>query len=109
MSVQFEIRLTPTEGALLRTLGLIQRRGFSVDEMALRNEHGGQLLSLSLESDGRCPNVLARQIARLHDVETVERLETESWQSTMADCVAALDNLLPVREQRAEAAIEMGR
>ncbi|MDT8408975.1 MAG: ACT domain-containing protein [Wenzhouxiangellaceae bacterium] len=109
MSVQFEIRLTLTEGALLRTIGLIQRRGFSVHEMALRHEPGRQLLSLSLESEGRCPNILARQINRLHDVERVERLESESWQTTMADCVRALGKLLPVQEQRSGVAIEMGR
>jgi len=109
MSVQFAIRLTLTEGAVLRTLGLIHRRGFSVVEMALRSEQGRQMLSLSVDSAGRCPDILARQISRLHDVERVERLDRDSWDTTMADCVRALGNLLPVRDQPAGLATEMGR
>lgn len=95
MSSHFEIRLAPSEGALLRTLGLIQRRGFRVGELALRSETGGQVLNLSVDGPGRSPEVLARQIARLHDVEHVERIEADAWQTTVVDCVRALAGLLP--------------
>jgi acetolactate synthase II small subunit len=107
MSVHFEIRLAHNEGALLRTLGLIQRRGFNVGELALRSEKTAQLLSLSLDGQGRCPDVLARQIARLHDVETVERVEAEAWQTTVVDCVRALTGLLPGAETYRPATTEM--
>lgn len=109
MSVHFQIRLRHNEGALLRTLGLIQRRGFNVGDLALRHEKCGQLLSLSLDGQGRCPDVLVRQIARLHDVDRVERVEGEAWQATVVDCVRALASLLPGHEQRAGVAVELGR
>ncbi len=95
MSVHFEIRLKPAEGALLRTLGLIQRRGFAVTELALREAGEGQLLRLALDGRGRCPAVLARQVERLHDVASVERVEHEPWQATVADCARALASLVP--------------
>jgi acetolactate synthase II small subunit len=95
MSTHFEIQLKSSEGALLRTLGLIQRRGFAIGDMALRANGKGQLLHLAVSAKDRCPDVLARQIARLHDVVTIERLEHEPWQATVADCARALANLVP--------------
>ncbi len=95
MSNHFEIRLKSSEGALLRTLGLIQRRGFAIAEMALRADGEGQLLRLAVSGQGRCPEILARQVARLHDVITIERIEHEPWQATVADCARALANLVP--------------
>jgi acetolactate synthase II small subunit len=95
MSVHFEIRLKPAEGALLRTLGLIQRRGFAITELALREAGEGQLLRLAVNGNGRCPAVLARQVERLHDVASIERVEHEPWQATVADCARALASLVP--------------
>lgn len=75
MTTRLEIRLSPNEGALIRTLGLIQRRGFSVESMDLRAAGSGQRLRLKLADSPRCPGVLARQLERLHDVEHVRRLD----------------------------------
>ena len=107
MSVHFEIRLKSSEGALLRTLGLIQRRGFAVTELALREAGDAQLLRVAVNGQGRCPAVLARQVDRLHDVASVERVEHEPWQATVADCARALASLVPAgvieRQMTAEA------
>lgn len=103
MTAHFEIHLKAAEGALLRTLGLVQRRGFQVAEMALR----GQVLTLSVDGQGRCPDLLARQIQRLHDVAQIERVEHQPWQATVADCVRALANLVPTANPRPVA--EMSR
>ncbi len=109
MSVHFEIQLTACEGALLRTLGLIQRRGFRVEELALKPDGDWQTLKLAVDGNGRCPAVLARQIARLHDVRQVQRREGEAWHSTVTDCVRALANLMPGRDPLGRPALEMGR
>ena len=107
MSTHFEIQLKSSEGALLRTLGLIQRRGFVIGDMALRANGQGQLLHLAVSANDRCPDVLARQIARLHDVVTIERLQHEPWQATVADCARALANLVPASNLLHPAASEM--
>ncbi len=79
MTAHIEVHLKPAEGALLRTLGLIQRRGFSVTEMRLESVEFGQRLHCSVVGDGRCVDLLTRQIGRLHDVERVERAAAEPW------------------------------
>ena len=107
MNAHFEIHLKAAEGALLRTLGLVQRRGFQVAEMALRGHDDGQVLTLSVEGQGRCPELLARQIQRLHDVARIERVDHQPWQATVADCVRALANLVPTSKPLVAAASEM--
>lgn len=71
MTSRFEIRLQHSEGAVLRTLGLIQRRGFTIREIALEPGSGHQRLRLVLADSTRDPAVLRRQIERLHDVISV--------------------------------------
>lgn len=71
MTSRFEIRLQHAEGAVLRTLGLIQRRGFTIREIALEPGSGHQRLRLVLADSSRDPAVLRRQIERLHDVISV--------------------------------------
>jgi acetolactate synthase II small subunit len=107
MTAHFEIHLKAAEGALLRTLGLVQRRGFRVTEMALRGDGDGQILTLSVDGQGRCPDLLGRQIQRLHDVASIERIEHEPWQATVADCVRALANLVPSGDPWRAASSEM--
>lgn len=71
MTARFEIRLHQAEGAVLRTLGLIQRRGFTIREIRLEPGPGHQRLRLALADSTRDPAVLRRQIERLHDVISV--------------------------------------
>jgi len=109
MTTQFEIRLSTTEGALLRTLGLIQRRGFGIDSLSLHASAGGQLLKIAVDGHQRCPQVLARQIGKLHDVQAIAEVPADAWQHTVADCMQALASLLPAQPARADVAVGMGR
>lgn len=71
MTTRFEITLSPAEGALIRTLGLIQRRGFTVTRMDMNSSEQEVRVKLELAESNRCPQVLRRQIERLHDVRNV--------------------------------------
>jgi len=74
MTTRFEITLDTAEGALIRTLGLIQRRGFNVSRMDMNTTDRTHQLKLELAPCSRCPEVLKRQIERLHDVQQVRTL-----------------------------------
>jgi acetolactate synthase regulatory subunit len=62
------IDLTRSEGALVRILGLIERRGFEVLDMHLMDEPSGRQLILRIDGGGRKAEVLQRQLLRLQDV-----------------------------------------
>ncbi len=94
MTTHLEIQLTCAEGALLRTLGLVQRRGFRVSEAALHSFEGHQLLRLAVDGHGRCPDLLVRQIDRLHDVSRVAQIDLQPWQPPAPDPVSALSSLV---------------
>lgn len=66
------VRLRRTEGALLRLLGLVQRRGFEIVDIATEQaEAGVWRVRLDLESP-RDTGPLARQIEKLYDVVAVD-------------------------------------
>ncbi len=66
------VRLRRTEGALLRLLGLVQRRGFEIADIATTAaEAGVWRVRLELMS-ARDPGPLARQIEKLYDVVAVD-------------------------------------
>ena len=73
MSVRLEIHFTPGEGALLRMLGLVERRGFRVRGIAMTEVADRGSLAVDLEplDSGRHVEVMARQLARLVDVQSV--------------------------------------
>jgi acetolactate synthase regulatory subunit len=66
--------LASGEGALLRALGLVGRRGFALRRVSAR-AHADGTMEVELEGDdhGRDPDVLVRQLARLVDVVSVTR------------------------------------
>ncbi len=67
-----QLQLRAVEGAVVRVLGLVERRGFRL--LACEAEEvrdGGQPLSLRVRSE-RSPELLKRQLERLHDVLQVE-------------------------------------
>ncbi|MDT8439345.1 MAG: ACT domain-containing protein [Wenzhouxiangellaceae bacterium] len=74
MTTRFEITLDTAEGAMIRTLGLIQRRGFTVSRMDMKSTPQNVQLRLEVADCERCPEVLQRQIERLHDVQHVRQL-----------------------------------
>ena len=71
MRHQMTIELDASEGALLRTLGQVERRGFSLRSCTLREQaSSGYMLEIAVESN-RPVAVLKRQLERLHDVRMV--------------------------------------
>jgi acetolactate synthase II small subunit len=67
------IDLTPAEGAVVRVLGLVERRGFVVRGLAMNEDERGASLVIDLEprDPGRRTEVVARQLGRLVDVNHV--------------------------------------
>ncbi|MEN1727543.1 MAG: ACT domain-containing protein [Pseudomonadota bacterium] len=109
MSSHFEIRFDHSEGALLRCLGLIQRRGYGVTEMAMRADPDGPVLTAAIEANGRSVETLARQIERLHDVRRVRNHADALPQHSLADAMRAFSRFLPILSRRLQPATEMGR
>jgi acetolactate synthase regulatory subunit len=74
-----ELRLTRAEGAIVRTLGLIERRGYTVHAIATRSDASSESLILRLElvSADRHFDVLIRQILRLIDVRGALLVESQ--------------------------------
>ena len=73
MTSYLVIDYAAAEGAVLRMLGLVGRRGFRVRGIAMSEEGETGSLKLDLESDGadRSLDVLALQLGRLHEVRSV--------------------------------------
>jgi acetolactate synthase-1/3 small subunit/acetolactate synthase II small subunit len=67
------INFTPAEGAVLRMLGLIERRGYLVRGISMREEAQGASLMVDVQprDSGRRVDVMARQLGRLIDVNSV--------------------------------------
>ena len=66
--LELTLLLANAEGAVVRVLGLIERRGFRLGSMQTRATPHGLQLTMTLPGDGRPADVLLRQIRRLHDV-----------------------------------------
>ena len=66
------IQLRDREGAVLRALGLIERRGFRLHSMVVDEvAAAGREMSVRVSSE-RPVELLRRQLERLHDVMRVE-------------------------------------
>lgn len=74
MTARLDVNFTPAEGAMLRILGLIERRGYRIRDLTLA-EQAAQSASLSMlieaRDAGRQPDVVARQVSNLFDVSSV--------------------------------------
>ena len=76
MNHTLRIRLSSVEGAVVRVLGLIERRGFSLNKCTLGEFDGtGREMEVNVTSS-RPGDLLKRQLERLHDVYHVELLPT---------------------------------
>jgi len=72
MNHSLNITLSGAEGAVIRALGLIERRGFSLDSCSVGEVRDNRrALEVSVTST-RPGDLLKRQLERLHDVYTVE-------------------------------------
>ena len=72
MKHTLHIQLSRCEGAVIRALGLIGRRGYSLDTCSVSEaDDNGQAMVVTVTSS-RPGDLLRRQLERLHDVLHVE-------------------------------------
>jgi acetolactate synthase regulatory subunit len=72
MNHTLTIQLSGCEGAVIRALGLIERRGFSLDKCSVGEaDSSGRVMEVQVSSS-RPGDLLKRQLERLHDVYHVE-------------------------------------
>ena len=63
--------MAASEGALIRVLGTVERRGYSLNTLHVeKTANENMQISMEVESD-RDANVLCRQLGRLYDVQNV--------------------------------------
>jgi acetolactate synthase II small subunit len=74
MSNTLHVEIHETEGALVRLIGLIERRGFVISSMSMDAAANGRAritLDVAAREGVRQVEILARQIERLFDVHSV--------------------------------------
>lgn len=69
MTDRIRVGFRNDEGALVRILGLVERRGYKLERVAA--EDNVLTLSITARDPGRRLDVLAAQLRRLHDVTDV--------------------------------------
>lgn len=76
MKVKLNISAHHVEGALIRILGTIERRGHRLLDLRSRVSNPAehlQTLQLEIDCGERSPGILVRQLERLHDTVSVQR------------------------------------
>ena len=75
MNVRLTIEYQVAEGAVVRMLGLVERRGFRVSRIVMAEQPCGRRGTLALEvaagEAGRTADILALQLGRVHGVTRV--------------------------------------
>jgi len=72
MNYTLNIRLSGCEGSVIRALGLIERRAYSLIKLTLSEaDENGQHMQVDVSSS-RSGDLLKCQLERLHDVLSVE-------------------------------------
>ena len=73
MTERLTVSFAPAEGAVLRILGLVERRGYALRGVTMSEKGDSGLLVVDVEPrDGsRRVNVVAQQLGRLVDVHSV--------------------------------------
>jgi acetolactate synthase II small subunit len=73
VSERLIVSFTPAEGALVRMLGLVERRGYSLRGVAMEERGDAASMTIDLEprDASRRVEVVARQLDRLIDVNSV--------------------------------------
>jgi acetolactate synthase II small subunit len=90
MNHTLRMNIQKVEGAIIRLLGLIERRGFSVTAMNAHTDDASQQVEITvqLRSTGRSVDTLARQIGKLYDVRSVACLTSGEHTVPMKESVA---------------------
>lgn len=75
VSERIRIDFTLEEGALLRIIGLVERRGYRIVTIAMHQTNGGDTAAMTLDLEPRDPSrnlaVLVPQLHRLYEVRSV--------------------------------------
>ena len=73
MSDTIHIQIDRADGSLQRLIGLVERRGFHIDGMALADEGAFRRIALTVRGRdaGRCMDNLGRQIDRLFGMRRI--------------------------------------
>ena len=72
MNYTLNVQLSSAEGTVIRALGLIERRGFSLGKCSISEaDDSGRAMQVTVTSS-RPGDLLKRQLERLHDVISVE-------------------------------------
>jgi len=73
VSERLIVSFTPAEGAVIRVLGLVERRGYSLRGLAMEERADCASMTIDLEARdaSRRVEVVARQLDRLVDVNSV--------------------------------------
>ena len=73
MNGRMVIGFEPADGAVIRMLGLVERRGFVVRRIAMADEGGSGSLTVDVEprDPSRRLEVLELQLARLQEVRSI--------------------------------------
>lgn len=69
--LELNLIIANAEGALVRLLGTIERRGFRIEGMTLAPHAQGQQVKIALGATARPAEVLVRQLQRLLEVREV--------------------------------------
>jgi acetolactate synthase II small subunit len=90
MNHTLRMNIFKVEGALVRLLGLIERRGFAVTSMNAHADDSAQHVEVTVHvhSAGRSVETLARQIQKLYDVRSVSCLSVAEAPSMMGESMA---------------------
>lgn len=78
MKYTLQIQLSSGYGAVIRALGLVERRGYSLNTCTVSETDGDSRVMDITVSSTRSGDLLKRQLERLHDVFNVELKMTES-------------------------------
>lgn len=87
MNIKLRITLRECEGALIRLLGTIERRGHALVNLSSRpagSASAARNLSLDVDCGGRNPDILVRQIRRLYDVVEAAWYQLPEYQAADA-------------------------
>ena len=79
MNARLKIEYVNAEGALLRVLGVIERRGFMIKSVAMNEHADGRMASVIVEVHPRDASrrleVLVPFLRRLHEVHAINSFE----------------------------------
>jgi len=90
MNHTLKLTIQRVEGAVIRTLGLIERRGFSVTSINTVAEDASPHMEMTLEihSPQRSAETLARHVEKLFDVTNVHLIAAHAPAVRMKESVA---------------------